>query len=55
MILRSELVKLLVCPRCKWELDYREGEGRLLCAKCRLAYEVKDGIPVMLVEEAKAY
>jgi hypothetical protein len=36
-------------------LEYRESEKRLLCHSCRLAYEIKDGIPVMLVEEAKTF
>ncbi len=53
-----ELLKILVCPRCKGELGIRLGadgsEEWLDCAACALAYPVEDGIPVMLVEEAKA-
>lgn len=52
-----ELLRILVCPRCKGELGVRRGEDGaeawLDCAACALAYPVEDGIPVMLVEEAK--
>lgn len=55
MSLSKELLEILACPKCKGGLEYREEEVRLLCKACRLAYEVKDGIPVMLVEEAKGF
>jgi uncharacterized protein len=55
MTIAQELLDILACPRCKGMLDYREGEKRLLCPKCRLAYEVRDDIPVMLIEDAKTY
>ena len=51
--LPPELKEILACPRCKGDLEFREDEGRILCLRCRLAYEIRDGIPVMLVEEAK--
>jgi uncharacterized protein YbaR (Trm112 family) len=55
--LDPELLRILVCPKCKGELDVRrdaeEVEVALECAACRLAYPVEDGIPVMLVEEAR--
>lgn len=51
-----ELLRILVCPRCKGELDVRrdpEGvETSLDCRACQLSYPIEDGIPVMLVEEA---
>lgn len=51
------LLAILVCPRCKGELDVRreaDGTERSLdCAACALSYPVEDGIPVMLVEEAR--
>ncbi|MEE2702932.1 MAG: Trm112 family protein [Myxococcota bacterium] len=51
-----ELLRILVCPRCKGELGVRHGEDGaeawLDCAACALGYPVEDGIPVMLVEEA---
>jgi len=52
-----ELLAILVCPRCEAELEVRraqDGEERSLdCVACRLSYPVEDGIPVMLVEEAR--
>ena len=49
----KELLKILACPRCKGDLKYDEKNDRLICEKCRLAYPIKDGIPVMLIEEAE--
>ena len=53
-----QLLSLLVCPKCKGELGVRRASGGnqidfLDCAPCSLAYPVEDGIPVMLIEEAK--
>ena len=52
-----ELLEILVCPRCKGALGVRTAddgaEEWLDCEACALAYPVEDGIPVMLVEEAK--
>jgi uncharacterized protein YbaR (Trm112 family) len=50
--LSPELLELLVCPRCKGALEYQAEAARLVCASCRLAYPVRDGIPIMLVDEA---
>jgi uncharacterized protein YbaR (Trm112 family) len=50
--LSPDLLALLVCPRCKGEIEYQEAEQRLVCHHCRLAYPVRDDIPVMLVDEA---
>lgn len=52
MSLAPELLALLVCPRCKGTLEYQEAEQRLVCTTCRLAYPVRDDIPVMLLDEA---
>lgn len=48
-----QLLEILVCPKCRGELRYEEEHSRLVCERCRLAYEVRDGIPVMLIDEAK--
>ena len=47
------LLEILVCPLCKGPLDYRKAHSELVCKPCRLAYPVKDDIPVMLEEEAR--
>ncbi len=50
----ERLLRILACPRCKGELDYVTGPPEeLRCGACRLAYPVRDDIPVMLIEEAR--
>ena len=53
MTLDPKLLAILVCPKCKGELGYSEAELALDCAVCRLRYQVRDGIPVMLIDEAQ--
>ena len=48
-----KLLEILVCPLCKGKLVYRKEVRELVCKVDRLAYPVKDGIPVMLEEEAR--
>lgn len=52
MTLSPQLLALLVCPRCRGDLEYRESEDALCCTACRLRYPVRDDIPIMLVDEA---
>lgn len=49
----AKLLEILVCPVCKGPLQYKKTEQELVCKPCRLAYAVKDGIPVMLENEAR--
>ena len=49
----SKLLDILVCPLCKGPLVFRKAENELICKPCRLAYPVKDDIPVMLEDEAR--
>jgi len=49
----ARLLEILVCPVCKGPLDYRKAAGELVCKGCKLAYPVKDDIPVMLEDEAR--
>ena len=49
----AKLLDILVCPLCKGPLLYRKAEKELLCKACRLAYPIKDDIPVMLEEDAR--
>lgn len=53
MSVSPDLLALLVCPKCRGELEYHAAEQRLVCTTCRLAYPVRDDIPVMLVDEAQ--
>lgn len=54
MTLSNELLDVLACPKCKGALEYKETENRLVCVACRLSYEIKNDIPVMLVDQAMA-
>ncbi len=53
MSLPPELLAILVCPKCKGELEYRQSPESLVCHTDRLVYLVEDGIPIMLIDEAK--
>ena len=53
MPLAPELLEILVCPKCKGDLEYRPEQGVLVCPACRLAYPIEDDIPIMLIDEAK--
>lgn len=50
----SKLLDILVCPICKGKLYYAVDAGELICRGDRLAYPIRDGIPVMLEDEARA-
>ena len=48
-----KLLELLVCPVTKGFLDYARDRGELLSRSARLAYPIRDGIPILLEEEAR--
>lgn len=48
-----KLLDILVCPLCKAPLVYRKSENELICKVDRLAFPIRDGIPVMLEDEAR--
>lgn len=54
MTLSPDLKEILACPRCKGELEFHEDRGEIHCVRCRLVFGIDGGIPVMLIEEAKA-
>ncbi|EXI75750.1 MAG TPA: Trm112 family protein [Candidatus Accumulibacter phosphatis] len=49
----ARLLDILVCPVCKANLEYRKADAELICKPCRLAFPVRDGIPIMLADEAR--
>jgi hypothetical protein len=55
MALSKELLEILACPKCKGDIYLNETEDGLKCDKCRLMYEIKDDIPIMLIDEAKPF
>ncbi len=55
MALDERLLEILVCPKCKGELEYREDKDSLFCHACRLRYRIEDDIPIMLIDEAESF
>ena len=53
MTINKELLDILACPKCKGSIFLNESENGLICRHCRLLYEIRDGIPIMLIDEAK--
>lgn len=49
----TKLLDILVCPVCKGPLVMKKAEQELVCKADRLAYPIRDGIPVMLEDEAR--
>ncbi|MHB8909202.1 MAG: Trm112 family protein [Syntrophales bacterium] len=49
----KELLEILACPKCKGELCMNRTEDGLICERCRLLYEIREDIPIMLIDEAK--
>lgn len=49
----NKLLEILVCPLCKGPLVYHKEASELICKADRLAFPIRDGIPVMLEEEAR--
>lgn len=53
MAILQEVLDILACPNCKGELKLLADDAGLLCQTCRLRFPIRDGIPVMLVDEAE--
>jgi uncharacterized protein YbaR (Trm112 family) len=53
MLVDHRLLDILVCPLCKGLLDYRKDAQELICKADRLAFPIRDGIPVMLESDAR--
>ena len=52
-MIKQELLEILACPQCKGPVELNaEGNG-IVCRTCRLRYEIREGIPIMLIDEAK--
>lgn len=51
--LDQELLEILACPKCQNDLTYQRQDQKLICNKCLLIYEIKNGIPNMLINEAE--
>jgi hypothetical protein len=53
MAIHPELLEILACPQCKGDLRLNPAQDGLICDRCRLVYEIRDDIPIMLIDEAK--
>ena len=49
----TKQIEMIACPECQSRLSYNKADKELICSTCQLAFPVRDGIPVMLVEEAR--
>jgi len=52
-MIKKELLDVLACPKCKGDIRVSKDEKYIVCDSCKLLYEIKEEIPVMLVDEAK--
>jgi len=47
----KELLDILACPDCKGDVELKD--GKIVCKKCGRKYPIRNGVPIMLVEEAE--
>ena len=52
-MISDSLLAILACPKCKGPVKYRQEPEGLSCEKCMLLYEIRDDIPVMIIDQAK--
>jgi uncharacterized protein len=52
-MLDPRLLEILVCPRCKGDLVLSDDPPALTCMNCRLVYDIRDDIPILLIDEAR--
>jgi len=52
MTLSQQLLEILACPQCKGAVSVDEMHTQIVCTACRIAFPVRDDIPVMLIDEA---
>ena len=53
MAISKDLLEILVCPKCKGEIYLNDSKDGLICDHCKLLYEIRDDIPIMLIDEAR--
>ena len=52
-MISQELLDILACPKCKGEVRLTQKKDSLVCDNCKLLYEIRDDIPIMLIDQAK--
>ncbi len=50
-MVEKELLEILACPACRGDVE--EKDGKIVCVKCNRSYPIKEGVPIMLIEEAQ--
>jgi len=55
MALSKELLDILACPKCKGDIYLNDTNNGLICENCKLLYEIRDDIPIMLIDEAESF
>jgi hypothetical protein len=53
LMISQQLLDIIACPQCKGPVQFTEAQDGLACLACQLVYEIRDGIPIMLIDEAK--
>ena len=51
-VISQELLEILACPKCKGDIELSADKDALICRSCKLVYEIREGIPIMLIDEA---
>ena len=54
MAINQELLEILACPKCKGDIYLNDVGDGLICDNCKLLYEIRDDIPIMLIDEARS-
>jgi uncharacterized protein len=49
----KKLLEIIACPICKGKLDYKKQQQELICKFDKIAFPIKDGVPIMLEEQAR--
>ncbi|MCU0665857.1 MAG: Trm112 family protein [Candidatus Omnitrophica bacterium] len=52
-MLDKELLDILACPACKGDVEYDQKDSKIICKSCGRKYPVREGVPVMLIDEAE--
>lgn len=53
MSISQELLEILACPRCRGSVRLVDDGSGIFCTECSLKYPIRDGIPILLVDEAE--
>ena len=54
-MIKQELLDIIACPKCKGPVQLNDEKNGLICQTCQLVYEIRDDIPIMLIDESVDY